>query len=276
MAEGARVKITPNVRDAVIAIAMEAGRAILPYFRQPLDVFLKKDHSPLTQADLSAHSVLVNRLAALPFAIPVLSEESVQIPWLERKSWESYWLVDPLDGTREFIRGSDAFCICIALIHQGTPVFGVIQSPTDQSVWYASVGQGAYRRCVSSTQDLQLHVQAPAPSPLRVALSHTHHKEKKSQGLLARMGEITRIHQGSALKFCAIAEGNLDVYPRLGPTCEWDTAAGQCIVQAAGGQLYSLKTHQPFSYNQKQSLINDSFIVVGDPHLPWSSWLSDK
>jgi len=256
--------------EGVIAIAEAAGAAIMAVYRDGFSVQTKEDASPLTQADLAANRVIVDGLARLTPQIPVLSEESAQVPWETRRAWTRYWLVDPLDGTREFIKRNGEFSVNIALIDQGVAVFGVIQAPVDGRIWHGWREGAAMRRI--GGQDSVLRVHAPAGSPLRVAASRSH-RGARTDALLERMGEVEVLAQGSSLKFCRIADGELDLYPRFGPTSEWDTAAGQCILEAAGGQVLAADSGKPFRYNQRQTLLNGDFIALGDPALPWRSWL---
>ncbi|MDF9441055.1 3'(2'),5'-bisphosphate nucleotidase [Stenotrophomonas acidaminiphila] len=258
------------LREAVIDVARQAGAAIMQVYADGFDVEHKDDLSPLTSADLAAHHVIVRGLAQLTPDLPVLSEESAQLPWDARRQWQDYWLVDPLDGTREFIKRNGEFSVNIALIRDGVPVFGVVQAPVSDVVWHAMRGDGAWRR-EGGREDAILTRRPPA-LPLRVAASRSH-RDARTGELLARMGEIELVAQGSSLKFCRIAEGTLDVYPRLGPTSEWDTAAGQCVLEAAGGVLLAADTGEPFHYNRRPRLLNGDFIALGDPSLPWRDWL---
>jgi len=259
-----------QLTESVIAIAEDAGEAIMAVYRDGFSVQTKDDASPLTQADLAAHRLIVAGLTQLTPDIPVLSEESALVPWETRRQWRRYWLVDPLDGTREFIKRNGEFSVNIALIEEGAAVFGVIQAPVDRRLWHAWRTGPALRR--DGVQDIALRVHAPALAPLRVAASRSH-RGPRTDALLARMGEVEVIAQGSSLKFCRIADGELDVYPRFGPTSEWDTAAGQCVLEAAGGQLFAADSGKPFRYNQRESLLNGDFIAFGDPALPWRDWL---
>ena len=264
------IRITADLRETVIAIAIDAAAAIMAVYATGFEVEHKADASPLTQADLAAHRIIVEGLERLTPDLPVLSEESAHIPWDVREHWTSYWLVDPLDGTREFVKRNGEFSVNIALIHQGAPVFGVVQAPVDGRVWHAVRGEQAYRR--DGFRDTALNTRRPASVPLRVAASRSH-RDPRTDALLLRMGETEVIAQGSSLKFCRIADGELDVYPRFGPTSEWDTAAGQCVLQAAGGTLLAADTGKPFRYNRRESLLNGDFLALGDPTLPWRSWL---
>jgi len=261
--------------QAVIALAHQAGAAIMQVYNGDsacFEVQHKADDSPLTRADLAAHHIIVNGLAQLTPDLPILSEESAQIPWSQRRPWQRYWLVDPLDGTREFIKRNGEFSVNIALIENGTAVFSLIQSPVTGIVWHAQRGNGAYRRC--GEEQTLLSTCRPAQQPLRVVASRTH----SGPGLvyaLAHMGEIELSNLGSALKFCKLAEGKLDAHIRMHPTQEWDTAAGQCLLEAAGGVVLTL-SGKPLRYNQREQLINGDFIALGDPTLAWQSWLAVK
>lgn len=260
-----------DVREAVIDIAHRAGAAILQVYANGFDIEHKADDSPVTSADLAAHRLIVQGLSQLSPDIPVLSEESAQLPWETRRSWQRYWLVDPLDGTREFIKRNGEFSVNIALIDDGLPVFGVVQAPVTGVVWHGERGGKAYRR--AGAQQERITTRMPPALPLRVAASRSH-RSARTETLLARMGEIELVAQGSSLKFCRIAEGTLDVYPRLGPTSEWDTAAGQCVLEAAGGVLLAADSGEPFRYNQRPRLLNGDFVALGDAALPWRDWVA--
>jgi len=264
------IRVTVDLRETVIALSRQAGAAIMDVYAGGFEVSHKDDASPLTAADLVANRVIVEGLERLTPDLPVLSEESASVAWETRRHWPGYWLVDPLDGTREFVKRNGEFSVNIALIHQGAPIFGVVQAPVSGQVWHAVRGEHAYRR--DGHRDTQLHSRTPATAPLRVAASRSH-RDARTQGVLDRMGAIEEVALGSSLKFCRIAEGGLDVYPRFGPTSEWDTAAGQCVLHAAGGALLAADTGKPFRYNRRESLLNGDFIALGDSELPWRDWL---
>ena len=266
------IKLTTALRETVIAIAQDAAASIMDVYARPFDVEIKSDCSPVTAADLAANQVILRGLGQLTPDLPILSEESAQVPWEVRRHWGAYWLVDPLDGTREFVKRNDEFSVNIALIYQGAPAFGVVLAPVSGVAWHAMRGELAYRR--DGMHDSVLRTRTPALPPLQVAASRSH-RSPQTQALLERMGEIEVVAQGSSLKFCRLAEGTLDVYPRLGPTAEWDTAAGQCVLHAAGGAVLSAATGKPFRYNRRETLLNGDFIALGDTRLPWRSWLPD-
>lgn len=254
-----------------IALARAAGAAIMAVYARDFAVEAKADASPLTEADMAAHHLIVAGLQALDAHIPVLSEESAAIAWDVRRQWQRYWLVDPLDGTREFVKRNGEFTVNIALIDGDAPVFGVVYAPALDELVYATRGGGAFLR--QAHGDIALACRRPASTPLRVAASRSH-LDERTQAMLARMGGSEHFGLGSSLKFLRIAQGRADVYPRFGPTSEWDTAAAQCVLEAAGGVVLGLDG-QPLRYNQKDSLLNPDFIALGDSRLPWQEWLHD-
>ena len=257
------------LREGVVALVRDAGAAILQVYARDFAVEAKDDHSPLTEADLAAHRILVAGLQALAPDIPVLSEEAAGIPWEQRRGWSRYWLVDPLDGTREFVKKNGEFTVNVALIDGHRPVLGVVHAPVFDYLLHAEAGQGAWMR--QGGEDIALSVRAPATAPLRVAASRSH-LDPRTAAFLDRLGEAERLGLGSSLKFCRIAEGRVDVYPRFGPTSEWDTAAAQCVLEAAGGAVLRLDG-TALDYNRKDSLLNPDFIALGDAGLPWREWL---
>ena len=232
----------------------------------------KADQSPLTAADLASHQTLCEGLRQLTPDIPVLSEESAQIAFSERARWPRYWLVDPLDGTKEFIKRNGEFTVNIALIEAHRAVLGLVLIPAQNRCYYASLSTGAYRQDGDGAPQ-KLSVTRPAAHPLRVVGSRSHAGQALSD-YVARLGEHIFVPVGSALKFCLVAEGSADIYPRLGPTSEWDTAAAQCVVEAAGGQVITLDG-EPLRYNQKNSLLNPHFLVYGDADRDWLSYLPE-
>jgi 3'(2'), 5'-bisphosphate nucleotidase len=256
--------------DQVIAIARQAGEAIMQHYQAGIEVQRKEDNSPLTQADLAAHKIIEAGLSALVPDLPVLSEESAAIPFSTRRQWDKYWLVDPLDGTREFIKRNGEFTVNIALIEHHQPVMGVVYAPALNLLFYAAKGHGAFR---------QFGHKLPQPIKARefesyqvtVAGSRSHASEELLR-FLDRMGPHILISMGSSLKICLVAEGRADVYPRLGLTSEWDTAAAQCVLEEAGGRLVGMDG-QPFKYNLKESLLNPHFFAVGSGDHDWTQYL---
>ena len=252
--------MTRELREAVIALARQAAADILAVYEGAFDVGHKVDRSPLTAADLASHRRIVAGLQVLTPEIPVLSEESNSLDIAQRRTWSRFWLVDPLDGTREFIKRNGEFTVNIALIEDGVATFGVIQQPVGGGLWHGMLGAGAFRR--DGDVDAGIHVRKPASAPLRIAASRSH-RDARTQALLDALTGSEAMACGSSLKFCRIAEGELDLYPRFGPTSEWDTAAGQAILEAAGGAVLDPRG-RPFRYNQRDTLLNGDFIAFGD------------
>ncbi|MGF1725845.1 3'(2'),5'-bisphosphate nucleotidase CysQ [Photobacterium nomapromontoriensis] len=259
----------------VIDIARESGQVILDiYQRGQFEKHIKQDNTPVTSADLAAHKLVVTRLSALTPDIPVLSEEDAEIPLSERRGWSRYWLVDPLDGTQEFIAGSGDFATIIALVDNHKPIMGVVYAPVSGVAYYAYQGKGAWKTTPEgesvriSTHKYELPTQS-----LAVAISR-----RQDIGMITNRLDPALNYElvplgSAALKSCLVAEGVVDCYLRLGPTGEWDTAATECIVEEAGGRI--LNTHlSPLSYNQRDTLENPNFITLGDESLPWASILT--
>jgi 3'(2'), 5'-bisphosphate nucleotidase len=260
-------------REAVIDLVRQAGDAILAVYANDFEVMHKADRSPLTAADEAAHHILVDGLARLDSRLPVISEESASIPWSERRQWSRYWLVDPLDGTREFVKRNGEFTVNVALIDGDAPVMGVVFAPALEYLAYAERGAGAFMRAANG-QDIRLQTRTPAQAPLRIAASRSH-LDERTLALLSRLGEHERVGLGSSLKFCRVAEGRIDLYPRFGPTCEWDTAAAQCVLEEAGGAVIDTAGHR-LRYNCSESMINPDFLALGDLRLPWREWLDGR
>ena len=248
----------------VVALAEATGADIMAIYNAgPTAVMHKADDSPLTAADLAAHVRIVAGLQQLTPDIPVVSEEGC-VPDEGARAAPVFWLVDPLDGTKEFVARNGEFTVNIALIERGRPVLGVVTVPAQNVSYWGSVGVGAYRRQAGEAQAQRLHVAVPrqAGRPLRVMASK-HHFHEDTRALIARMGAHELVQAGSSLKFCRIAEGSADVYPRLGPTCEWDTAAAQAVVEAAGGHVCTLQG-EPLRYG-KAEVLNPDFVVSSVP-----------
>ena len=251
--------VTHAQREAVIALARATAAEILAMYDSEFAVQHKDDRSPLTAADLASHRCIAAGLQALTPDIPLLSEESKDLDIAARRQWPRFWLVDPLDGTREFIKRNGEFTVNIALVEDGVATFGVIQQPVSGALWHGAPGAGAYRR--EGDADVAIRVRKPAAAPLRIAASRSH-RDARTQALLDALGGEA-VACGSSLKFCRIAEGGIDLYPRFGPTGEWDTAAGQAILEAAGGAVLDPQG-RPFRYNQRETLLNGDFIAFGD------------
>ena len=253
----------------VVLLARKAGVSIMTIYRAGnIDVQIKMDASPLTQADLASHRIIVEGLSRLTPDWPILSEESTKIPFEQRSAWQRYWLVDPLDGTKEFINRTGEFTVNIALIEYGFPILGVVFAPVIERMYFALTGSGAFRELGGKTS--QVTVCAYNGGTARIVASRSHRGEKLD-AFLAGIGEHEAVSMGSSLKLCLVAEGSADLYPRLGPTMEWDTAAAQCIVEAAGGAVEDINGIR-LRYN-KPDLLNPEFMVSGNPPFPWRSYI---
>ncbi len=266
--------------EAVIDLAREAGAAILQVYRRAdLGESRKADASPLTEADLAAHRVLVAGLQRLTPGLPVLSEESAQPDWAERSTWKRYWLVDPLDGTKEFIKRNGEFTVNIALIDGGVPVLGVVGVPALDVIYVGASNLGAWRMDADGRREIRTRSMAgrgSASAPVVAVASRSHGANAVAQWLEAvgsRVGRVETRNMGSSLKLCLVAEGCADIYPRLAPTAEWDTAAAQAVVEAAGGTVLTASL-EVMRYNTKTDLLNPHFYVLGDPGYPWRKVLA--
>jgi len=234
---------------------------------------MKSDDTPVTAADLAAHDIIVSGLSELSPRYPVLSEESEDIPFKERNDWDRYWLGDPLDGTREFIRRNGEFTVNIALIDNNKPILGVITAPVLNVAYFAATGFGVFKQ-EGDQAPVPIHVRS-APEQVTVAKSRCPTVGPRLQYFLDKLGQHDEISIGSALKSCLIAEGAADVYARFGPTGEWDTGAAQCIVEEAGGHITDLAS-EDLRYNMRESLINPNFVVFGDDQIDWTEHLHSE
>ena len=263
--------LDPYLLVAVRASMMAASAIMEVYSRADFNVDMKSDDSPLTDADRKAHQIIVDALKFTP--VPILSEEGRHIPYDERKGWRSLWIVDPLDGTKEFIKRNGEFTVNIALIQDGTPVFGVIYAPVLKRLYFGGRGLGAYgstREMEDLPDDLGELIKQCETLPLAVSRSayvimgSRSHATPELMAFVEKkrkeIGVIEFISAGSSLKICRVAEGVADIYPRLGPTMEWDTAAGQGIVEGAGRSVTVWETHKPLMYN-REDLLNPWFVV---------------
>lgn len=260
--------------EHVVSTAVEAGRRILDVYEKTFDVDHKDDGSPLTDADRAAHALIAERLAALTPGVPVLSEESAKTEYATRAGWQRFWLVDPLDGTREFVKRNGEFTVNIALIEQGAPTLGVVYVPVSGVCYLAQRGRGAWKEKGGCDRQ-PIRVRAYRGGKARVVTSRSHrgeHVDRFLQRLQEREGDYETVDLGSSLKLCLVAEGAADFYPRLGPTSEWDTAAAQCVVEAAGGQVTDL-AGKPLVYN-KPDILNPWFMVRGAGGYDWRALLN--
>ena len=257
--------------EAVRNLANEAGKKILDVYHTEFSVKQKDDHTPVTEADLAANKIILAGLNALTPNIPIISEEEGLAPFEERQTWSRYWLVDPLDGTREFIQRNGEFTVNIALIENGIPILGVVYAPVLELTYFAIKGEGSFK--ISEDNKTQkINVAKQCATPIRVAGSQTF-TSNDFINFVRNLPECEVIHLGSALKSCLVAEGGADIYPRFGLTSEWDTAATQCILEEAGGYLVDLKL-QPLRYNTKESLLNPHFLAYGCNDMQWESFCS--
>jgi 3'(2'), 5'-bisphosphate nucleotidase len=256
--------------SGVVDIADAAGREIMRIYDSDFNVTTKSDRSPLTEADLAAQQLIAAGLKELDAQIPMVGEESGEEVFAQRRGWSTLWLVDPLDGTREFVKRNGEFTVNIALIVDSEPVLGVVYAPAISVLYGAARGCGAFRRGSDGAR-AAIHVHAKAQSPLRILGSRSHGDAVMDKALEA-LGPQERISIGSALKFGLLAEGKGDLYVRRGATSEWDTAAGHTVVLEAGGEVTDLKG-APLRYNQRDTLINPSFLAFGDRSRQWSSEL---
>lgn len=256
--------------DQVKSAVAEAGSAIMEIYSDPkrFGTQHKDDLSPLTTADLAANKLLVARLQELTPDIPILSEESRQAPWHERRHWDSCWVVDPLDGTKEFLKRNDEFTVNVALVRDHQPILGVVYAPALQKWFFAARHEGAWRQEGRGVMDLIRVAEKSADRAWRVVGSRSHNTPEVD-AFVARLGDAELVSMGSSLKLCLVADGTADVYPRLGPTSEWDTCAAQAIVEEAGGQVLNAETGEPLSYNARESLLNPHFIVCAKPDPAW-------
>lgn len=260
------MKEPSRLLESVVALAREAGRAILAIYGSEFGVAQKSDQSPLTAADLASHELIVAGLGRLKPKFPVLSEESAATAFEDRKKWISFWLVDPLDGTKEFVKRNGEFTVNIALVHEHTPVLGVVHAPALGLTYFAAEGCGAFRQHGEETpQCIRARPRAPL---VPVVVGSRSHVNAEMETYLSRLGECELRPVGSSLKLCLVAEGAADLYPRIGLTSEWDTAAAHCVVTEAGGAVTDLRGG-PLVYNARDGLLNPYFLVYGDKSRPW-------
>jgi len=246
--------------NVIVNIAKEAGNKILQiYNSESFNYRLKADNSPLTEADIAAHNLITQRLKTITPEIPILSEESSSVPWQQRKQWKYYWLGDPLDGTKDFVKKNGEFTVNIALIHQNDPVIGVVHAPVLDETWVGEQGKPAIK--IEQGNSIVIKTKPyEQESVYRVVGSRSHAGDSLKK-FLRELGEYQLISMGSSIKICLVAEGRAHLYPRLGLTSEWDTAAAHAVVNSAGGEVLEFETKLPLKYNTKDSLLNPYFIV---------------
>lgn len=255
-----------SLAQTVLRIAKEAGDKIMAIYENDFAIYEKQDTSPLTEADLAAHNVIVDALTA-ESDLPILSEESADISWDERKQWQSYWLVDPLDGTKEFIKKNGEFTVNIALIEKGRPTMGIVYAPALNKSYVGIVGEGAWTEI--NGEFAPITATKHSGNDVWKIVGSRSHQSPEIQNLLAQLdGETELVAMGSSLKLCLVAEGEAHLYPRLGPTSEWDTGAAHAVAIAAGAKVTVLDPANPLdsnaedlTYNQKESVLNPFFLV---------------
>lgn len=277
------MKLDQGMQEALLCIAMAAGAEIEAIRRQDIQVFDKEDDTPVTQADVNAHACIAKGLAKLPVQLPMLSEEGDDPLAAHHEQWPAYWLVDPLDGTKEFIAGNGEYTVNIALVVDGVAVFGVVYAPAKQLLYWGGASYGAFRAQLRDTEEpADVHLTDLAatqitvrhPSPPIVSLGSRRHGGEAKATLLAAMQEkwqqVVEEKLGSSLKLCRVAEGEADIYPRFGPTSEWDIAAGQAVLEGAGGRVWTLEK-APLRY-RRGDIINPDFYALGGSEEDWR-WL---
>ncbi len=262
MTEAANAELLTAIR----AIARQAGAAIMQIYERDFSVELKDDNSPLTEADRASHEIIDRGLRALVPSYPILSEEADQGTHEERASWQTYWLVDPLDGTKEFIKRNGEFTVNIALIDGHVPILGVVYAPAIDRLYSGLYGQGAWLSA-NGGEDAQIRVTSHVGETVRVVGSRSHASEHLAK-YLERLGTHEIKSMGSSLKICLVAEGAADVYPRFGPTSEWDTAAAHAVLISAGGVMIDMDG-EALRYNAKEHLLNPHFLAFGDRERDW-------
>lgn len=249
--------------EELCTIARAAGEAILDIYNNASDIAIRKkaDDSPLTAADKAANDVICTRLERLPLSYPIISEENQAVPYEVRKNYDYYWLVDPLDGTKEFIKRNGEFTVNIALIHEGQAVMGVVYAPVLDEMYYATKGQGAFLQKNNQIQRLEAPQFSQTSKGLNVVCSRSHLNEQ-TQKFVDALDAPNLVPKGSSLKFLLLATGDAHLYPRLAPTMEWDTAAAQAVLEEAGGKVLQYGSNQALHYN-KEELLNSSFVAYG-------------
>lgn len=260
--------------EHAVVIAEAAGREILSIYAAGFEVEMKADASPLTTADNAAHRLIDQRLRDLTPDIPVLSEEGGIPDYAERSQWSRYWLVDPLDGTREFVKRNGEFTVNIALIDGHQSVIGVVHAPVLARTWVGVKSRDGATRWAERRDNegnAAIHTRAVPEAMLTLVVSRSH-RHPQVEALLERLPDFETRSMGSSIKFCLVAEGSADCYPRFGPTSEWDSAAAQCVVEAAGGAVIR-PDGVALAYNTKDSALNPNFIVIGDPDWRWTAYL---
>ena len=251
----------------IVNISVDAGEVILNYYNENVDVIYKDDESPLTKADLASHKIITDSIKKITPEIPILSEEEF-IDWKIRKKWKKYWLIDPLDGTKEFIKKNDEFTVNIALIENNRPILGVIYTPALNELFYSIKNFGSYKiltkkKLNTLKEAKRISINKKKSNKIKIVGSRSHSNPILDKWVNKNFNEFDILQKGSSLKFCLIAEGSADIYPRFGPTSEWDIAAGHIILEEAGGKLKSIDNKE-ILYNEKENILNPEFFAYSN------------
>ena len=247
--------------DNIVKIAKSAGEAILEIYsdsNKSINISYKNDNSPLTAADKASNDIICNELKKISKEIPILSEEGQHTEFKERKKWDKFWLIDPLDGTKEFIKRNGEFTVNIALIDKGSPILGVVYAPVLDITWYGSSDSGSFIH--KNNESRKIKIKDNENSIVKVVSSRSHANNPKLEEYLKKFKHYELVKMGSSIKMCLVADGSADCYPRFGPTMEWDTGAAHAVVKFAGGNIFNINTHSELKYN-KENLLNPGFIV---------------
>lgn len=263
------MQLSQHFLQAILSIADQAGERLQAFYSTPCDVFIKSDDTPVTQADLAISEFLTEKLTALTPNIPILSEEKCQIPLDERQHWETYWLIDPLDGTQQFIDRTGQFSILIALVHKNQPILGIIHAPILQATYYAMRDFGAYKKQGTLVTKLPLR-QINVNQPLKIAVGASYNQEKVRSILRENFPVEFVVYGSSGLKSTLLAEGVADCYVRLGKTGEWDTAAAEILLKEVGGVIFD-RNFSSLTYNKRETLVNPHFVMAADKRVPWQT-----
>jgi len=250
--------ISDEIIQSVIEITKQAGAVIMDVYKTNFEIHIKNDKSPVTEADTRANDIITEGLLNIAPDIPVLSEEGRDIPFEERSKWESFWLVDPLDGTKEYIKKNDEFTVNIAYMEHSKPIFGVVYAPALDELYWGSIEKGAFKSVAGDSFN-PIRVKSELNDPVQIATSRSH-PSPKMDNFLAQFDTFDLHPMGSSLKICSVADGTVHFYPRLGPTMEWDTAASHALINSAGGELIRYGTNLTLEYN-KEDLLNPEFIA---------------
>jgi len=250
-----------NLISSLISIVKEAGSEILKIYElEDLGISQKEDNSPLTLADNASNNVICNKLNKLTPNLPILSEEGGNISFDKRKKWDTFWLIDPLDGTKEFIKKNGEFSVNIALINHFKPILGIVYAPVLDTTWYGSASEGSFKMIKNNKPEKINVLKFNKNETIKVVSSRSHSNNTKLDKFLTEYPKHELIFMGSSIKICLVADGSAHIYPRLGPTMEWDTAAAHAVVKFAGGNILDIDDKHELSYN-KENLLNPSFLV---------------